>query len=201
MNASGETVQAGRLLVDDFLPRYDVTQVHRVLVAASPASAYELVRAVDVMQSRLVRALVWTQGFPEQLIRRARGLPTRVVAPAHAGFDDMLATKAWVLLAEEPGRDLVLGLLWPFGRAVPRIPAVDPSQWAAFTEPGYAKVVWSLSVHSFGAGRTLVISEARTAATDGRTARRFRLMWRGPGPFGALLKWRMLRMIQAGARR
>jgi len=201
MSAPLDKGQPGRLLIDDFLPRYDLTQVQHVLVAASPTTTYQVLRRVDVMESRLARALVWSQAVPKQLMRRARGLPTRVVAPAHAGFDDMLATKAWTLLAEEPGQELVLGLLWPFGQAVPQIPEVDPAGWAAFADPGFAKVAWSMSVRPFGAGRTLVVSEARTACTDAATARHFRLIWRGLGPFAALLKGRLLHLVVAGAAR
>jgi hypothetical protein len=197
MSDAGDPVSGGSLLADRFLPRYDVTQVQHVLIEATPVATYAHLRNADLMDDALIRILVRLMAMPEQAVRRVRRLPTRVSAPAHATFDDMLGTNAWILLAEEPGRELVLGLLWPFTQAVPQIPSVQPEDWATFAEPGYAKVAWSLSVWPFGAGRTLLISEARTAATDPRTAARFRLLWRGLAPFAALLKRRLLHLVQA----
>jgi hypothetical protein len=192
--------QSDRLLLDHYLPTFEVTQIQHAVVDRPPAAAYDRLRHLDFMSSRLVRTLVNAQAVPDRISRRLRGRQQLPAYPRHAGLDDMLATEAWTLLAEDPGRELVLGLLWPLGRPGAPMPKVTPQQWTAFTEPGYAKVAWSLTARSYGSGRTLLTSEARTQTTDAATSRRFRLVWRGLGPFAALLKRRMLDMAKAADR-
>jgi len=193
------TPQPERLPLDDYLPEYDLTQIQHKVVDAPTDAAYDRLRHLDFMSSALVRGLPAAQATPERVARRIRRLPPKPPYPRHATLDDMLGPNGWVLLGDQPGREVVLGLLWPFRQAVPRVPEVTPEQWVAFGEPGYAKVAWSLSARSYGTGRTLLTSEARTLCTDPATARRFRLLWRGLGPFAALLKWRMLDMAAGNA--
>src|SRR5829696_5939622 len=154
-SASG---RSDRLLLDDYLPTFEVTQIQHAVVDEPPAAAYDRLRHLDFMSSRLVRVLVTAQAVPDRTTRRLRGRQQLPAYPRHAGLDDMLATDAWTLLAEDPGRELVLGLLWPLRRPGAPTPKVTPQQWTAFAEPGYAKVAWSLAARPYGTGRTLLTS-------------------------------------------
>jgi hypothetical protein len=192
--------RSDRLLLDEYLPTFEVTQIQHAVVDGAPAEAYDRLRRLDFMSSRLVRALVKAQAVPDRISRRLHGREQLPGYPRHATLDDMLATDAWVLLVEDPGREMVLGLLWPLGGAGTEIPKVTPQQWTAFAQPGYAKVAWSLAARPYGTERALLTSEARTQTTDPATSRRFRLIWRGLAPFAALLKRRMLDMVEAAVK-
>jgi len=61
----------------------------------------------------------------------------------------------------------------------------DPSEFAAFAEPGYGKVALNFLVLPYGTGRSLLCAETRTATTDPVSASRFRRYWKVIGPFAA----------------
>jgi hypothetical protein len=54
---------------------------------------------------------------------------------------------------------------------------VSAEEFRDFSEPGYAKTIYSLSVRPLDGRRTLLSGVMRTATTDGQARRWFRRYW------------------------
>ena len=125
----------------------------------------------------------------------ARTVPAPAARSAH--LQDLLAAESpWRLLADEPGSEVVLGLLWTPPAGVARC---TPEAFADFAAPGVAKVAWSIAVVPFGAGHTLLITRTRTQTVDAVARRRFALLWPLISPFAALMRGQALRAIKSTA--
>jgi hypothetical protein len=78
----------------------------------------------------------------------------------------------WMLLGERPGRELVLGGVGHFWTPSIRWRDVPADRFAAFDEPGWAAIAWGFQLSPAG-GRTLLVTECRTRATDPASRRGF----------------------------
>jgi hypothetical protein len=92
-----------------------------------------------------------------------------VSAPEHPGFG---------ILADEPPRTLVVGAIGKVWKS--RIPFlhVAPDAYAAFSEPDWVKVAWSIDVRPLGEHASRVVIEVRVDATDDRAWKKFRRYFR-----------------------
>jgi hypothetical protein len=80
-------------------------------------------------------------------------------------------------------------------------PQVEAGRFAAFDTPGYVKVAFNIRVEPYGSGRALITTETRTAATDPASLRRFARYWLLVGPFSALIRRLLLRIVTSDAER
>ena len=110
---------------------------------------------------------------------------------------DRFLRSGWVVLAEEPGRALVTGLIARFWEPVPGGPAPvrDAAEFAAFREPGFAKAVTSFEVFPDDSGSRLV-TETRVEGTDARARRLFALYWLLIRPGSGLIRRSLLRAVR-----
>ena len=111
-----------------------------------------------------------------------------------------LADQGFTLLATDPPREIVFGLM---GRFWQPNGGVIPSTAEAFTRPlpsGVACAVWNFSVHP-DSGGTVVATETRVLCENPAARIRFRLYWAVVGPFSALIRREMLRAIRAESNR
>jgi hypothetical protein len=181
------------VLIDGFMPEFDVSERHHVLVDASPESAYRAVRAVDLGTSRPIRALFALRGLPSIL----RGRPG---AWRSMTLEDLIRG-GFVILAQEPPREIVLGVVGTFWRPTGGVRRVDPSEFAALSEPGEAKAAWNFRVESVTDGRSVVYTETRVRCADEPTRRRFLLYWAAIGPLSGYVRRRALHLIRVDAER
>lgn len=91
-----------------------------------------------------------------------------------------------MLLAEEPGAEIVLGLIGRFWRPTGGLVRFAPDEFTAFRRPGYAKAAWNFRVRRDGEGRVQVVTQTRVQATDEKSLKSFRRYWRVIGPFSGL---------------
>jgi hypothetical protein len=162
-------------LLSDVLPRWDVRKRHSIDLAAPPERVWRALNETTLGDMPLAR-----------LLFRLRGLPT---APDRA----LLDLEGFQRLAEEPGRELVVG-----GVGRPWIPTARPRRDAdvrTFAEPGYAKMALNVTYD----GHSLA-TETRVQLTDPRSRRWFKLYWLVVGPFSALIRRIWLRAIARRAR-
>jgi hypothetical protein len=82
-----------------------------------------------------------------------------------------------VLLGERPRDEIALGLVGKFWRPVIEFAEVAKDAFRDFSEPGYAKTIYSLSVRAIDARRTLLSGVMRTATTDEHARVWFRRYW------------------------
>ncbi|WP_193364858.1 hypothetical protein [Natronococcus jeotgali] len=187
------------MLIDQYLPRYDVTTSRHVVVDADSGTTYDAMLTADLMKlGPIVRSLGRLRDVPRVLSHRIRGTP-RTPPPERMRFADVTDTTEWTHLDEVPGAEFVFGAVGKFWQPEIEWRQIESEAFPEFDEPGYAKLAISLSVRPYGEQRTLLSYEARTATTDDRVNRNFQRYWRLIGPFAGYLMSRALERIKADA--
>lgn len=102
----------------------------------------------------------------------------------------------WVVLAETPGREIVFGAVTKPWEAEVTFRSIPPGRFAAFAEPGYVKIAWSLRAEPGAAGGSVFATETRAVATDRSARRRFRRYWSLVSPGIILIRWAALRPVK-----
>lgn len=187
------------MLLDEFLPRYDVSERHAIEVRATVAEAYEALFTVDFAESGLLRVLLAVRRLPALLMRRrdVRVSPSRVRMTLAS-----LEPAGFIRLATVPQSEVVVGIegrFWALdgGRCSP--------DRADFTErgplPGTARGVWNFSFTSLGDARTRVATETRVLCADASTRRRFLPYWLLIRAGSGLIRRAMLRLLRDEAER
>lgn len=172
------------MLVDEFLPVYDVSDAVATVVHADVATTWDALMEADLIDVGRKRPLVGLLGairtLPDIVSHVLHGeLPQR--PPDHLRLRDTttfpLEQGGWVLLGERPGDEMALGLVGKFWRPVIEFANVPAERFRDFAEPGYAKTIYSLSVRPLDEHRTLLSGVMRTATTDAHARRWFRRYW------------------------
>jgi deazaflavin-dependent oxidoreductase (nitroreductase family) len=191
------------LMIDRFLPHYDFAVVHASVFQAPPEVCYQAARGLDLMRDPVIRTLLGLRSLPQRLADRqgghrkasGEGTPT-------FGLDDMIRYD-WILLGEEPSVEIVFGQIgrpWkPVGASTG--PSVEQAGFAAFDQPGFAKIAFSLRVQPYGATSSIVTMDTRIVLTDPQSRRRFTHYWKFVGPFVRLIDRMTLRLLGAELRR
>jgi hypothetical protein len=180
-------------LVDRFIPKYEVREVHQTRVAAPAEVTFTVARDLDLRRSTIVRAMFTGR---ELLMggERSKG--------EHApGFLAEVLALGWCILAEEPGRELVIGAVTQPWKASVEFLGLLPDAFAAFKEPGYAKIVWTLAVKPLGEKASLFRTETRVVTTDPESRSRFRRYWSVFSPGILLIRYETLRLVRREAER
>src|SRR5205814_830918 len=114
--------------LDRLMPSYDAREVHSIDVGAEPAAVHRALFELTAGEVWLFRTLIALRG----LRRRGARADGPLIAGAQAG--------GFAILADEPGRELVLGVIGRFWGLRDRgiHPIESPSSFAALAEPGYA---------------------------------------------------------------
>lgn len=188
------------MLIDRFLPEFDVTQVIEIEVDAPLQEVYAAILETD-LRDPVINTLFALREIPLRISRRFRG---ETAPPPHGRvtFGDIArGTPGWTLLCEEPGAELVIGSVGRIWQRDYGSRPVTRDEFTPFREPGYAKVALSFAVRPAVECGTLLRYEARTATTDDFARRRFRRYWRIIHPGVALVMRRALTRIKTEAER
>ena len=173
------------MLIDDFLPNYDVHEQHRIKVHAPIERVYAEIRRLDISQAKL-----------SMLLLRLRGIS----APSGFTLDDFLKMR-FILLGERPNEELLLGLVGRFWTLTGALCHLDAQGYRDFDELGFAKAAWNFSL-SFGSDNCVLLeTETRVYCLDDVSRRRFRLYWLFIGAFSGLIRREMLQAIKRSAER
>jgi hypothetical protein len=181
-------------LIDPFMPAWSLRQVMRVAVAADPDRAYDAVRAIDGFRIPFVRALFALRSVPERVGARLRGRPMARM-PRTARLDDIVSGTGFSILDHAPGRGVVVGAIGTFWKPTMDFAKVGARDFAAFDEPGFGKVVWSLEVDPRAGGGAWITFDLRVDATDPRSLAKFRRYWLVIGRFSHAIRDAVLRLL------
>ena len=190
------------MLLDHYLPRYDVTETHAVVVDAGTDLTWQAVQRCDLSRSAVIRVLLELRSLPHRLQGVLNGRPSETARPPLT-LDDM-ERAGFLLLDERPGHEIAFGIVvqpWNTVTDDKSAPRVEADRFAAFDIPGYVKVAFNIRVEPYGNRRALITTETRTAATDPMSLRRFARYWLLVGPFGALIRRVMPRIVKADLKR
>jgi hypothetical protein len=172
------------MLVDEFLPIYDIADASAVEVRADVSTTWSSLLDVDLIEVGKKKPLIGVLGalrtLPDLVVNMLHGEhPPK--PPKSIRLRDMaeidLEDGGWSLLGERENEEIALGLVGKFWRPVIEFAAVPADRFKNFSEPGFAKHVYSLSVAEIDAGRTLLRAEMRVATTDDHARKWFRRYW------------------------
>jgi hypothetical protein len=180
-------------LLDRFMPAYEVLEVHETDVAAPAAVTYSAAHDLDLRRSGVIQALFRGR----ELLMRST--PTR--REAQPTFLSEVQALGWRVLAENPGRELVIGAVTQPWKPNVEFRGLEPDEFVAFNEPGYAKIAWTIEVEPVGDQASIFRTETRVATTDPKSRRRFRRYWSVVSLGVVLIRYEILRLVKREASR
>ena len=181
------------LLLDSFLPRYDVVERHHVRVHAPAATTLDAARHVDLFNVPLVRAIFKGR----ELLLGSR--PDE--RPQPRGLLAQVRAIGWEVLAEIPDREIVIGAVTKPWEPDVTFRGVAPGSFAAFAEPDYVKIAWTLRADPVGPSMSIFRSETRALATDPAARARFRVYWSFLSPGITIIRRMSLGPVRRDAER
>ena len=191
--AAEKKIEARTTILDDFMPAYQFAEFHTIRVKARRARVYQAIREVPANEITLFRTLTWIRRFGR------RGPESILNAPEKMPLLDVATHTSFMLLAEEPEREIVLGTLV----GAPKVwrPKKDPTpdDFKALHAPGFALAAINFRVEDTANGETLLTTETRIHATDASARRNFAAYWRVIYPGSALIRVMWLRAIRRRA--
>jgi hypothetical protein len=176
-----------------FIPTPDVRDCHEIVIAAPAALVFFDATRVDLHSLPIVRTIfrvrAWLMGDAVEPPRKSLGLVAEMMV------------LGWGLLAHSPCRTIVMGAVArPWTRNV-TFRSIRPDEFAAFAEPDYVKIVWTLAADPLGPDRTRFRTETRVQATDAVARRKFFWYWLAFGIGIRFIRWSILRALRRKALR
>jgi hypothetical protein len=172
------------------MPAYDIVERHRVPVAAPAATTFASAAEVDINTPLAIRAIfkareLFMGGSPSATPPRA--------------FLVMAKSIGWGVLAEQPGREIVLGAVTQPWLADVVFRPLTPDEFSAFNEPGFVKIAWTLRADPVDESRSVFRTETRAIATDPASRAKFRRYWSRVSPGVVLIRWLLLGPVKTAA--
>ena len=179
--------------LDQFAPVYQFSEFHSIRITAPKEQVYRALKSVTAEEIALFRTLTWLRRFgrpgPESILN----------PPPHVPLLTVAIRTSFLVLAEEPDREIVLGTLvaappeWrPSGK-----PTADGFRafFVTTNHPGFAPAAMNFRIDDAGPAACTLTTETRVYATDASTRRRFALYWRVIYPGSGLIRRMWLRAI------
>lgn len=186
------------MLIEQWMPRYDVRAVHSVIIASPPDIVYDVLLRTDVSRLGVVRVLMGFRALPA-LVRFPRETWARLRRPRAHGRVPLFALEDFIVLEEAPGQEIVLGLT---GRFWTLAGGLVPTHAAAFRSAipgGYARAAWSFRVVERPSSRTELITETRVRCADESARRSFLRYWWAIAPGSGLMRRSILSSVRRRA--
>src|SRR6267378_3559322 len=178
--ASETRVATPRTQLDQFAPVYQFSEFHSIRISASKEQVYRALKLVTAEEIVFFRTLTWLRRFghpgPESILN----------PPPHVPLLDVATKTSFLVLADEPDSEIVLGTL-----------VAAPRGWRPRGKPtpGFAPAAMNFRIEDAGPAACTLTTETRVYATDASTRRRFALYWRVIYPGSALIRRMWLRAI------
>ena len=189
-HAGGEDQDA---LLDRFMPACDVAERHQVRIAAPAEITFAAATEMYLQQSPIVRGIFKAREW----IMRSRPTPE----PEARMFLAWMRAIGWGVLAEIPGREIVMGAVTQPWMADVVFRPLPPDQFAAFQEPDFVKIAWTLRADPLGADGSIFRTETRVVTTDAAARAKFRRYWAFASPGIILIRWASLGPLKREAER
>ena len=178
------------MLIDSFAPNPDAVEIHSLLINASPDAVYRALWTADLGRSLVIKFLLGLRSVPELVThplkswRRDRKLTIQTLMDA--GFGK---------LAEEVGREIVLGVNGKFWQPIGNLSPFNRADFDRAVPAGCARAVWNFKVQATPGG-TLLSTETRVTCGDETSRRKLRLYWLLVRPFSGLIRRIMLESVR-----
>lgn len=180
-------------LLDRFMPVYEIAERHHIHVAAPADITFAAACQQDLMALPVVRAIFNAR----EVVLGSE--PDTAVHPR--GLLALTRSIGWGVVAAVPGREVVMGAVTQPWYANVVFRPVPPDKFAAFDEPDYVKIVWTIRADAIGANASIFRTETRAVATDAAARAKFRRYWSFLSPGIIVIRWASLRPLKAEAER
>jgi hypothetical protein len=188
------------MLLDEYLPEFDVRTSYATRIVASPARVYASLWTANFDHWGVTRALYAVRtlaSFPARPLETWRRFRDELFRQRFT-LDGMLS-EGFALLEERPGEELVLGTVGRFWRARGELCTVSPVRFRAPAPSGTAKAAWNFEVGLRADGAAELKTETRVLCADVATRRHFRAYWMLIRPFSGLIRREMLAAVRSTA--
>jgi hypothetical protein len=150
-----------------------------------------------------VRVLMGIRALPAALLAafgQSRGVWRRFRerAAARVTMRDIEA-QGFAVLAEDPPREVVLGVVGAFWRLRGEMRHVDAESFRGPQPAGTARAAWNFHLAERADGGCELSTETRVQCADAGSRRRFRLYWIVVRPGSGLIRRLMLRSVRRAA--
>ncbi|MEY2481540.1 MAG: hypothetical protein QOK24_68 [Verrucomicrobiota bacterium] len=192
--AGTEKVSTRGTRLDEWMPRFQIAEQHTIHIAAKPETAFAAIHAVRADEIFLFRTLVALrrcgQNGPESIMN----------PPEEKPLLDVATQTTFVLLAEEPLREIVIGTV----AAAPRgtrasASGLTPQLFRRKLPPGVALATMNFLVLPDDRGGSAISTETRIYANSESALRRFVIYWRVIHPGSDIIRRMWLRAIKQRA--
>lgn len=145
-------------LLDRYLPVYQFSERHRVLVRGSAGAILDAIQAYDRSRDRLVLLITALRELPGRLLTK--------LGFAGASRATTFDKSDFVPLDRDGDREMAAGLVGRFWRLnYGLVPLPDAAAFEAFARPGNAKLVLGFCVEPCG-DQTRLVTETRVYCPD-----------------------------------
>jgi len=190
------------MLIDDYMPRYDVVERHAIRVRATPAQTYAAIRTTDFGGGMMIRALFFLRLLPGALWHGRSGIRALMQRRVSSITIASMERGGFHLLAEHAPDELAIGIegrFWTLSgdRCTPSAELFRTRPPA----PGTARGLWDFRVRAIDDEQCELSTETRVLCADSAVRRRFLPYWAVVRPGSGLIRHAMLRAIRRTAER
>ena len=170
-------------LHDKYLPEFDVSKTHEILVYAPPEQVWPTVDTSDFSRSRLIYILFLLRGLPVPESLSVKGMEQL----------------NFIRLETDVGHAFIFGIIGQFWSLAGNLQSFAPEEFVGFQDERFAKATCHFEVIPQDNKQSIVRTETRIHCPTDRTRRRFKNYWRFIGPFSGLTRIEMLKAIKKAA--
>jgi hypothetical protein len=182
-------VETVRTRLDEFAPVYQFSEFHSIDIAASKDRIYAAIRKVTPEEILFFKTLTWLRRFGQRS-------PAGVLnAPERRPILETFSAGAFLVLADDPGREIVFGRAGNPRRGGP-LPA---EEFKAAHQGEFVKIVMNFSIEEMDGSHCVLTTETRVYAAGPQVVRGFAAYWRMIYPGSALIRRMWLRAIKLRA--
>ena len=179
--------------IDEFAPVFHFREHHTITIAAPPDRVFAAIKAVSADEIALFNLFTRIRRFgrpgPESILN----------APGRQPILDVAVRSGFLLLAEQPPREIVVGVVVVAPPGTRRPGAFAGDDYKRLTQAGFAKATMNFLVEDLRNGSCRVDTETRIFATDHVALARFTRYWRVIFPGSSILRSTWLRAVKARA--
>jgi hypothetical protein len=148
---------------------------------------------MSMADSRIVRSIFRSREILLGARHREAALPRGLVAESRA--------LGWRVLAEVPGREIVMGAVTQPWAANVVFRGLTPEEFISFHDPEFVKIAWTLRAHPVSPAKSIFRTETRAIACGAAARSKFRKYWAFLSPGIILIRLAMLGILKREAER
>jgi hypothetical protein len=190
-----QTTSAAGHDIDAFAPSFHFREHHGLVIVAPPERVFAAIKSVSADEIALFSLFTGIRRFgrpgPESILN----------APGRQPILDVAVRTGFLLLADRPPREVVVGAIVVAPPGTRRPGELTANDYKDLMQPGFAKATMNFLVQDLGNGSSRVDTETRVFATDGAALARFTRYWRVIFPGSSILRVTWLRAIKTRAER